>query len=252
MKVFIISIALASAATALPLAAQGNGRNVDGVPPGHRPPAGMCRVWIDGVPPGRQSAPTDCGTARARAATNGGRVIYGSSRRNREDCTYDQATNSVGDIIFGRSRTNTTNCRDNRSTRVNGAWYPVGRDGNGGTIYERRTTDSNGNVIIQRARRDSFGNMTIIGTRNAGNNGTWDNRRHRGDDDDDFDDDRDDDDRGRLSRRGHDRGGDLDDDRDDEDRGRINRRGDDRGDDFRFSNSENKGHGRGKGRKGRD
>jgi hypothetical protein len=244
MKVFIIIIALASAATAAPLVAQGNGRNVDGVPPGHRPPAGMCRVWIDGVPPGRQAAPTDCATARARAATNGGRVIYGSSRRNRDDCTYDRTTNSVGDIIFGRSRTNTTNCRDDRSTRVNGAWYPVGRDGNGNTIYERRIRDSNGNLIIQRARRDTFGNMSIISTRNAGNNGTWNNNRRRGDDDENG--------TWNSNRRHDDDDEDFDDDRDDDDRGRLSRRGDDRGDDFRFSNSERKGHGRGKGHKGRD
>jgi len=190
MKVFIMSVALVGVATAAPLLAQGNGRNVDGIPPGQRPRAGMCRVWIDGVPPGRQSAPTNCATAQARAAANGGRVIYGSNSRNRQDCTYDQTTNSVSDIIFGRTGTNNTNrsgtnstdCRDNTSRRVNGPWHSVGSD-NGGTIYERRTRDSNGNVIIQRARRDAFGNMSIISTRNASNNGTW-NGRNRGDDDD--------------------------------------------------------------------
>ena len=46
------------------------------VPPGHRPPPGMCRIWIDNVPPGHQPAPTDCATAvRTRPAN--GRVIYG-------------------------------------------------------------------------------------------------------------------------------------------------------------------------------
>ena len=46
------------------------------IPPGHRPPAGMCRIWIDNVPPGHQPAPTDCATAvRTRPAN--GRVIYG-------------------------------------------------------------------------------------------------------------------------------------------------------------------------------
>src|SRR5687768_2434089 len=68
--------------------AQGNGgggRNVDGVPPGHRPPAGMCRVWIDGVPPGRQSGTTDCATARARASvTANSRVIYGDDNPKRK------------------------------------------------------------------------------------------------------------------------------------------------------------------------
>ena len=59
---------------------------------------------------------------------------------------------------------------------VNGSWQVVGRDGNGNTIYERRTTDRYGNVVVQRARRDVNGNMSIISTRtetNASNrNGT--------------------------------------------------------------------------------
>lgn len=48
----------------------------DRVPPGHRPPAGMCRVWIDGVPPGHQPAPTDCTTAVATRPANA-RVLFG-------------------------------------------------------------------------------------------------------------------------------------------------------------------------------
>lgn len=68
----------AIAALSLPAAAeaQGRGRNVDGVPPGHRPPPGMCRVWIDGVPPGRQPAPTSCREAVRNRPSNA-RVIYG-------------------------------------------------------------------------------------------------------------------------------------------------------------------------------
>ena len=67
------------------------------------------------------------------------------------------------------------------NTVINGQWQVVGRDGNGYTIYERRTRDSNGNVIVQRARRESNGNMTIISSRVEGNvnnnggaiNGQW-------------------------------------------------------------------------------
>lgn len=51
-------------------------RTSDGVPRGHLPPAGMCRIWIDGVPPGRQPAPTDCQTAVATRPANA-RVIWG-------------------------------------------------------------------------------------------------------------------------------------------------------------------------------
>ena len=72
----------AIAALSLPAAAeaQGRGRNVDGVPPGHRPPAGMCRIWIDGVPPGRQPAPTSCREALRNRPSNA-RVIYGDDAR---------------------------------------------------------------------------------------------------------------------------------------------------------------------------
>ena len=46
------------------------------VPPGLRPPAGMCRIWLDGVAPSRQPAPTDCASAlRNRPAK--GQVIFG-------------------------------------------------------------------------------------------------------------------------------------------------------------------------------
>lgn len=59
-----------------PLAAQSEGRGSDSVPPGHRPPPGMCRIWIDGVPPGQQAAPTDCATAIRNRPANG-RVVFG-------------------------------------------------------------------------------------------------------------------------------------------------------------------------------
>lgn len=77
---------------AVPAAAQGRGdRGPRGVPPGHRPPPGECRVWHDGVPPGHQPPPTDCGTAQRRAAREGGRVIYGDDSR-------DVRRGGIGDI----------------------------------------------------------------------------------------------------------------------------------------------------------
>jgi hypothetical protein len=65
-----------------------------------------------------------------------------------------------------------TNTVGNTNVRgsVDGSWQVVGRDGNGNTIYERRTTDRNGNIIVQRARRDAYGNMSIISTNTIGNN----------------------------------------------------------------------------------
>lgn len=62
----------------VPAAAQRRGGGWGSVPPGHRPPPGLCRVWYDGVSPGRQPRPTNCRTAESIAArTRGARVIYG-------------------------------------------------------------------------------------------------------------------------------------------------------------------------------
>lgn len=58
----------------------------------------------------------------------------------------------------------------NGSINVDGSWRVVGRDGNGNTIYERRTQDRNGNIVVQRARRDARGNMSIISTNTVANN----------------------------------------------------------------------------------
>jgi hypothetical protein len=76
-----ILTAFAAVLIATPAMAQGRRRDNAPVPPGQRPAAGMCRVWIDGVPPGQQPAQTDCGTAAARVPLNG-RVIYGDRTTN--------------------------------------------------------------------------------------------------------------------------------------------------------------------------
>ena len=75
IKTIVISLAL-SAAIAAPLSAQGKGTKGGKIPPGQRPPAGMCRIWLEGVPPGQQPAPTDCATAVRNRPANG-RVIFG-------------------------------------------------------------------------------------------------------------------------------------------------------------------------------
>ena len=72
------------ALAATPAFAQGKGKGKDkqGIPPGHLPPAGMCRVWYEGVPPGRQPRPTSCYEAERMASRDGdARVIYGSNTR---------------------------------------------------------------------------------------------------------------------------------------------------------------------------
>ena len=69
---------------AAPLAAKDRGRQGkkgQGIPPGHLPPPGTCRVWYDGRPPGHQPAPTGCREAEYIAARDrNARVIYGDDR----------------------------------------------------------------------------------------------------------------------------------------------------------------------------
>jgi hypothetical protein len=56
-------------------------RGSQGIPPGHLPPPGSCRVWYEGRPPGRQPAPTSCRDAkRAAAGQRGARVIYSQAK----------------------------------------------------------------------------------------------------------------------------------------------------------------------------
>jgi hypothetical protein len=198
MNRFTLTLAIAAtAALAAPLAAQGRGRNVDGIPPGQRPPPGMCRIWIDGVPPGRQPRATDCGTAERNRPANA-RVIYGDNTRSgiydRGDI-YDR--NGDGRIDSRDRNTGCAwydpNCVNSRGGNV-GSWQVAGRDSNGRTIYVRRRVDSNGNVIIERARRNVLGQYTVIdrqvqssGSRNSG--GKYDRvlNGRRGDDSDNDD-----------------------------------------------------------------
>lgn len=52
-------------------------RGSQGIPPGHLPPPGSCRVWYDGRPAGQQPSPTSCRAAeRTAARQHGARVIY--------------------------------------------------------------------------------------------------------------------------------------------------------------------------------
>ena len=43
---------------------EGGGHRLAGVPPGHFPPPGHCRIWYPGKPPGHQPPPFKCGLER--------------------------------------------------------------------------------------------------------------------------------------------------------------------------------------------
>jgi len=61
-----------------------------GIPNGHMPPPGECRVWYPGVPAGQQPPPTSCATAERQADRNGGRVIYGGRDGRYDDRWHDR------------------------------------------------------------------------------------------------------------------------------------------------------------------
>ena len=204
MRKIALTLIVAGAAFATEASAQVMVR-ASSVPPGQRPPEGMCRVWIEGVPAGRQPAVTDCVTARATAPLNS-RIIYGSDapfpgravgRFRDGDCEFERRGTNLGDIFFGLRTSRTDRGRECRvsasRTRDVGVWYPVGRDRSGNVIYERRVRDRNGRTIVERARSRDGRTLTRIAANGRVNRDRdWDD-----DDDDDFD--------RRISRAEHDR-----------------------------------------------
>lgn len=75
---------------ASPLAAQERdgryGARAQGIPPGHLPPPGECRVWYDDRPAGHQPPPTSCREAERIASRDRyARLIYGGDRDRRDD-----------------------------------------------------------------------------------------------------------------------------------------------------------------------
>lgn len=77
MRLRTVTISALILSAVAPFAAWAQGHGHDGVPPGHMPPAGTCRIWFDGRPPGHQPLPTDCRTAFEDAPPDA-RVIVGA------------------------------------------------------------------------------------------------------------------------------------------------------------------------------
>ena len=128
---------------------KGNGRSkqAQGIPPGHLPPPGACRVWIDGRPPGHQPPPTDCRSAEITAShTRYARVIYGDRTERRDDGRW----------------------RDDRDT---GEWRDEDRRRDGGRDDERRGT---GRAIPRSDDPGSYPQGRYPDTRNQNHPG-WSN-----------------------------------------------------------------------------
>ena len=134
----LLTIAVIAAAAG-PAAAQGRGRGKgntnDKVPPGQRPPAGMCRIWIDGVPPGHQPAPTDCRTAVRNQPANS-RIIWGDNT-TRDRNVYDDRRDRDRDRDRNRDRD-----RDRDYDRDRNGGYR--RDANGNS-YDPSCVDNDRN-----------------------------------------------------------------------------------------------------------
>lgn len=164
-------IVIGLAATAS-IDAQGRGRKAKGVPPGHLPPAGQCRVWYDGVPPGRQPAPTSCNQAEREASRDrNARVIYGdrSDRGNddwRTDDDYRTGGGSIVDRIRDRIGNRNTNGRNDG--RYTSAAYNNGeQDGYEKGREDGRDNDSFDPVRHSRYRSGDRGYNSSSGTREA-------------------------------------------------------------------------------------
>lgn len=71
-----------------------------GIPPGHLPPPGSCRIWVPGTPPGHQSPPGDCGELRERVPA--GAWLLHRDRDNPEEIEvleYDERRPSVVVVV---------------------------------------------------------------------------------------------------------------------------------------------------------
>lgn len=151
------------------------GKSAQGIPPGHLPAAGECRVWYDGRPPGQQPAPTSCGTARLIASRDGGRVIYGAGTRRddrRDDRRYDDTRapdrvypqtlpEMVWGVVFGRGERQGDVRQWVDGTNLRANYTDADRDGRPEAVT---WTDDNG-LVVQRwvdANRDGRADRVTV------------------------------------------------------------------------------------------
>lgn len=78
-------------------------RRLNGVPPGHFPPPGECRLWVPGRPPGQQARPTACSNLRGRVPA-GAFILYGNRAWDADFDWVERAKREQGavpDVIIG-------------------------------------------------------------------------------------------------------------------------------------------------------
>jgi len=184
-KTELVAVAVAALAAATPAAAQGRGRGNNGVPPGHRPAAGMCRIWIDGVPPGHQPPPTDCATAELHRPANA-RVIYGDQTPFPGQGRHE--TSSNGSVVIDgrqciqrvdRNGNVRYDCPDRTGSVLGGVLGRTHVDQYG------RVVDQYGHVIDDRSYSEQHGKKAKkLKAKHHGGNGDRDNDPDHDDDDD--------------------------------------------------------------------
>jgi hypothetical protein len=72
-------------------------RKLNGVPPGHYPKAGECRVWHEGRPPGQQPKPTACSNLKGRVPA-GSFILYGDRAWDSQYDWAEQARRERGSV----------------------------------------------------------------------------------------------------------------------------------------------------------
>jgi hypothetical protein len=172
------------AVTAGPALAQGRGKNKQGVPPGHLPPAGLCRVWYDGVPPGRQPAPTSCYEAeRIASRDRGARVLYGGGSSRSDRPVYRDDGWYPGDIRPGddRRRPDITDGRrpNPNGDRTRGRAVPRSEQYPGGSSYPDARTPRRGDyAYASEAFRKGFDDGVVKGREDVNDRDSFDPARH--------------------------------------------------------------------------
>src|SRR5688500_2815490 len=163
---------------AAPAAAQGR-RGAQGIPPGHLPPPGECRVWYDGVPPGQQPRPTSCRAAEVTAGqTRAARVIYGD-RRQPEDISNRASRRASDDGDRDRADRE----RNERPSEQSSGGRAVPRD-----VYEdvvsrsRRTLERDVNAEAGNRHPGwsaGYRDGRVKGREDASKNRSYDPKRHQ-------------------------------------------------------------------------